>query len=294
MAVVEVDRLTYSYPGSTAPALKDISLRVEAGQMVGVIGANGAGKSTLCLVLAGLIPALFFGEILGNVRVTGLDTQKHTPGQLAGKVGLVLQNPLNQLSTMRYTVFEEVAFGLENLGVAREEMPARIERALSQVELTGLEGRSPYSLSGGQQQRLALASILVFEPPLLILDEPTAMLDPKGSQGIFTIIRNLALAGTTIILTGHSLEQMARNCDWMLALEEGEIILEGTPAELLTSSRLAGSGAGTLRLTEAARLAQSRGYWPQDRALPITFEEARNGFAQMQQQANGNDESHAD
>jgi energy-coupling factor transport system ATP-binding protein len=127
MATIEVKGLTYTYPAGPAPALRDISFQIETGQLVAVIGANQAGKSTLCLALAGLIPALFHGQMQGTVTVCGMDTRTHTPGQFAGSVGLVLQNPANQLSGMHYTVYEEVAFGLENLGVPRPDMPARIE-----------------------------------------------------------------------------------------------------------------------------------------------------------------------
>jgi hypothetical protein len=135
MAVIEVQGLSYTYPGAASPALRNVSFQIEAGQLVAVIGANGAGKSSLCLALAGLIPALFHGQMQGAVTVCGMDTRQHNPGQFAGRVGLVLQNPANQLSGMRYTVYEEVAFGLENLGIPRAEMPGRIALALQQVGL---------------------------------------------------------------------------------------------------------------------------------------------------------------
>ena len=200
MAVIEVHGLTYTYPGAASPALRDISFQVEAGQLVAVIGANGAGKSSLCLALAGLIPSLFQGQMQGAVAVCGMDTRQHNPGQFAGRVGLVLQNPANQLSGMRYTVYEEVAFGLENLGVPRNEMPGRIEHALQQVGLVGLGERSPYTLSGGQQQRLALASILAMQPAVLVLDEPTAMLDPQGRRELWDLLDRLHAGGLTLLM----------------------------------------------------------------------------------------------
>ncbi len=280
MALIEVSNLTYTYLGSPTPALKDVTFQVEAGQLAVVIGANGAGKSSLCLALAGLIPALFHGQMAGAVTVDGMDTQSHAPGQLAGRVGLVLQNPANQISGMRYTVYEEVAFGLENLGAPRAEMPARIERALQHVGLAEQRQRSPYALSSGQQQRLALASILALEPAVLLLDEPTAMLDPRGRQDVFTIVQRLVQAGTTVVLAEHHLEWIAQSADQVIALAQGEVLLQGAPQEVLTSPLLLEAGIGWLRYTQAAQAGVGRGLWPVERALPVTLEQAARGFEQ--------------
>ena len=281
MAVINVQGLTYTYPGNTSPALKDINFQIESGQLVAVIGGNEAGKSTLCLALSGLIPALFHGQMQGMVTVCGMDTQQYSPGQFAGQVGLVLQNPANQLSGMRYTVYEEVAFGLENLGISRVEMPARIENALEQVGLAELRDRSPYALSGGQQQRLALASVLALTPSVLLLDEPTAMLDPQGSQDVFEIIQKLVQAGTTVVIAEHHLEWIARYADRIIALAHGEVILDGAPREVLTSSRIQEAGINWLRYTQAAHLGISRDLWSPNTELPITLEQTLAGFRQM-------------
>ncbi|MCX6068013.1 MAG: ABC transporter ATP-binding protein [Chloroflexi bacterium] len=278
MAVIDVNGLTYTYPGSLSPALKDVSFQVEAGQLVAVVGANGSGKSTLCLALAGLIPALFQGQLQGTATVCGMETHLHSPGQFAGRVGLVLQNPGSQLSGMRYTVYEEVAFGLENLGVLRTEMPTRIEQALQQVQLIELRDRSPYTLSGGQQQRLALASVLALKPSVLLLDEPTAMLDPQGSQEIFEVVQRLAQAGTTVLVAEHQLEWIARYADRVIALAQGELILNGVPGDVLTSAHLPETGIGWLRYTQAAALGRSLGMWLVGQALPTTLEQAAEGF----------------
>ena len=284
MAVIDVNGLTYTYPGSPSPALKDVTFQVESGQLLAVIGSNEAGKSSLCLALAGLIPALYHGQMQGTVTVCGLDTQKHSPGQFAWRVGLVLQNPANQLSGMRYTVYEEVAFGLENMGVPHGEMPVRIGQALEQVGLTAMRERSPYTLSGGQQQRLALASILALAPSVLLLDEPAAMLDPQGSQEVFKVVQNLVRAGTTVVVAEHHLEWIARYADRVVALSQGQVILDGTPAEVLTSPRLRETGIGQLRYTQAANLGEARGLWPRGRALPVTLEQAAAGFQRSGQE----------
>lgn len=280
MPAIDVRSLTYSYPGARSPALKDISFQVEAGQLAALIGANGAGKSTLCLALAGLIPSLFHGQMQGSVTVAGLDTHTVSSGELAGRVGLVLQNPVNQLSGMRYTVYEEVAFGLENLGVPPAEMPARIEDALRQVGLLALADRSPYALSGGQQQRLALASVLALRPSALVLDEPAAMLDPQGSRLIFETVRNLARSGVAVVLADHHLEWIARNADRVVAISDGRVIAAGAPQEVLASPLLLESGIGWQRCTQAAHLGKRLGLWPDERPLPVTIEQTAAGFEQ--------------
>lgn len=279
MAVIEVSGLSFSYPTSPIPALKGLDFRVEAGQFVAVAGANGAGKSTLCLALSGLIPALFNGKISGSVIINGLDTREHSPAEFAGKVGLVLQNPANQLSEMRYTVFEELAFGLENLGVSPDEMPARIERTLEQTGLKDLRNRSPYSLSGGQQQRLALAAMLVLEPPVLILDEPTAMLDPQSGWEVFNIVLSLTRKGTTVVIAEHHLEWIAEYADRVIVLDGGEMILDGKPDKVLTSPALREAGIGSLRYTQAAIQGKKCSFWPAALPLPVTLQQSAVGFA---------------
>jgi energy-coupling factor transporter ATP-binding protein EcfA2 len=282
MALIEVKELTYTYPGSPAPALKQVSFTVEAGQIVALAGANGAGKSTLCLALSGLIPGLYHGQMDGAVTLLGMDTSRHSPGQFAGKVGLVLPNPANQLSGMRNSVYAEVAFGLENLGIPRTEMPARIAAALQQTGLAALGERSPYTLSGGQQQRLALASILALQPPVLLLDEPTAMLDPQGSQELFAIVQRLARSGAAVIIAEHRLEWIARSAQRVIALQHGAVLLDGAPDEVLASPLLPQAGIGWLRYTQAAAMGRRRGLWQLSHPLPVSVEQAAAGFAQAQ------------
>lgn len=285
MRVIDVCELSYKYPGEDKPALKHVNLQVEAGQLVAVLGPNGSGKSTLCLALAGLIPQLFHGEMQGDVTVLGLNTRQVGPAELAGRVGLVLQNPVNQFSGMRYTVYEEIAFGLENLGVPSAEMSMRIEEALSLVGLDGLGDRSPYALSGGQQQRLALASMLALQPQVLVLDESTAMLDSKGSQEVFEVIEKLKQIGTAIVIAEHRLEWVARHADWVLVLSGGEVVLEGTPNQVMTSPLLLEIGVGWLRYTQAAALGKTRHLWQVDMPLPVTLEQAVVGFQKARDHA---------
>jgi energy-coupling factor transport system ATP-binding protein len=273
--MIRLTGLSYSYPLTRQPALKGIDLHVPAGQFCGVVGANGAGKSTLCYVLAGFIPHLYHGTLDGSAVVDGRSIADHTPGDLAGVVGLVLQNPFNQITGARFTVREEVAFGLENLGIPRGEMIDRVEATLVQTGLIDLADRSPYELSGGQQQRLAIASVLVMQPRLLILDEPTSQLDPVGTREVFATLSQLAQSGgMTVMLTGHRLEWLAAFAQRVIALADGQVVADGPPREVLASPEMLRYHIGQTRYTQAAREAQARGLVPPDRPLPVTLDQA--------------------
>jgi energy-coupling factor transporter ATP-binding protein EcfA2 len=278
MPIINLQHVTYRYPMTEQPALEDLSLQMDEGEFVAVIGPNGAGKSTLCYTVAGFIPYFFKGELEGTVEVAGVESRQASLEQRVRSVGLVFQNPFNQISGAKYTVFEEIAFGLENLGVNREEMPARVERAMALTGITDLAERSPYALSGGQQQRVALASILVMEPRVLVLDEPTSQLDPVGTREVFEVIRNLAQRGMTVLMVEHKLEWVAAFADRVIALENGRILAEGAPAEVLTDERLLEHHFGFSRYTLAAREARKEALWPPSRRLPVTLEEAEAGF----------------
>jgi energy-coupling factor transport system ATP-binding protein len=278
VAIVEIENLTYRYPYSDRPALRDLSLQIEEGEFVAIIGANGAGKSTLCYALTGFVPHFFQGEMQGGVHIAGLETREHTLEDIVLVAGLVFQNPFNQMTGARFTVYEEVAFGLENLSVPREEMRRRVDRALALAGITDLADRSPYALSGGQQQRVALASMLVMEPKLLVLDEPTSQLDPVGSREVFAVIREMSRQGVTIVMAEHKLEWVATFADRVIALAEGQVILSGSPGEVLTSPLLETYHIGQTRYTAVARRARVEGMWPAGRRLPVTIDEAELGF----------------
>lgn len=278
MALVKIQDLTYQYPVTDSPALKGINLEIEKGEFVGLIGPNGAGKSTLSYALSGFIPHFFRGDLAGTVEVDGVTSQDASLPDWVLQVGLAFQNPFNQISGSKFTVFEEIAFGLENIGTPRGEMKRRVTEIMELTGISGLKDRSPYALSGGQQQRVALASILVMEPKVMVLDEPTSQLDPIGTRQVFEVIKELSDRGMTVLLTEHKIEWLAEFADRVVALDEGEIILEGSPESVLTSPLLLGRGWGLSRYTAVAQQARKGGLWPPDRRLPVTLNDAVAGF----------------
>jgi energy-coupling factor transport system ATP-binding protein len=279
MAIVNLTDVTYKYPLTDSPSLEEVNLQMDEGEFVAVIGPNGAGKSTLCYTLAGFVPHFFKGELTGTVEVAGVETSQSSLSEWVLNVGLAFQNPFNQISGAKYTVFEEIAFGLENIGIPRDEMQVRVEKAMKLTGISDLAHRSPYSLSGGQQQRVALTSILVMQPKVLVLDEPTSQLDPIGTREVFGVIRRMAEEGMTVILAEHKVEWIANFADRVVALHEGRILLDGKPREVLTSDILLHKGFGISRYTSVARRARGMGLWKGEN-LPVTLEEAVEGFKQ--------------
>jgi len=273
--MIRLRDVTYFYPRATTPALADLTLEIPAGQFCAVIGANGAGKSTLCYTLAGFVPHFYRGKLSGGVEVAGVDVPAASLAQLAGHVGLVFANPFNQITGARFSVREEIAFGLENMGVPLDEMEARVEDILGFAGLRDLAERSPFALSGGQQQRLAIASVLVMRPPVIVLDEPTSQLDPIGSKEVFAVLRDLAATdAATVVLAEQKLEWVAVFADRVLVLHEGRIVADGLPGDVLASADLTQYGLQPTRYTQVARAAQAAGFRADRHDLPVTLEEA--------------------
>ncbi|GGC75250.1 energy-coupling factor ABC transporter ATP-binding protein [Thalassobacillus devorans] len=230
---IEVNNLTFSYPDTDEPVLKDINFSINHGEILGIIGPTGAGKSTLAMCVNGLVPQVINGEMEGTVKVNGSEVSGSSVAKMSEDVGFVFQEPENQLSQM--TIEEEIAFGMGNLGVPRDEMLGRITDALDQVGLTGFEKRSPLALSGGQQQRLAIAAVLAMRPSIMIMDEPTSMLDPKGKNEVYDVLKNLKDYGMTGIIIDHEVERIAAYCDKVLVLHEGEVQMFAPSDEVFTN-----------------------------------------------------------
>ena len=286
--MISLQHVTYTYPGTTSPALRDISLTIPAGQFCALVGANGAGKSTLAYTLAGFVPHFYHGKLSGEVTLAGKPTRLTPLNELVLSVGLIFQNPFNQISGTKFTVREEIAFGLENLGMPRPEMQVRVAATMALLGIEDLADRSPLALSGGQMQRVAIASVLAMRPKVLVLDEPTSQLDPIGSREVFSAVRALmAQESMTVVMIEHKLEWVAVFADRVVALAEGMIVADGTAAEILTDERLLGKGIGQTRYTQAARQARQLGRWPSLRPLPVALEQAVEGFGKARMKAEG-------
>ena len=243
MAIIETKNLTYTYPGAAKPSIAEVSIKVEKGEFVLITGPSGCGKTTLCRCFNGLIPHFYQGEMKGEITVAGEDILKRHTYEMAKHVGLVFQNPENQLFAL--SVEKDVAFGLENLGVPRPEIRKKVDWALNQTGIYDLRERSPHEISGGQQQRVAIAAVLAMEPEIIVLDEPTSFLDPLSAQKIFDVIYDLnRKQGITVILVEHRLDLTAKYANHLIVMDEGKVRFEGNPREILSSeeTRLIGVG----------------------------------------------------
>lgn len=230
MELIKVKNVTYKYPTGDENVLKNINLSIEQGQFYALIGNNGAGKTTLCNLLRGLIPHFHNGELDGELFIYGKEIRDWDLGELSDKIGFVFQNPFTQISGVKDTVFEEIAYGLENLGVEIEEIKRRVKEIITLLQIEDLEEKNPFELSGGQKQRVALASIIVMDPEILIIDEPTSQLDPQGTEDVFKIIKLMKKRGKTIFLVEHKLELIAEYADIVLMIHDGQIVLQGRDA----------------------------------------------------------------
>jgi energy-coupling factor transport system ATP-binding protein len=247
------------------------------------VGRAGAGKSTLCALCAGFIPNFYNGSFSGSALIDGQNVVERAVADLVRHVGLVGSNPFSQISGARFTVYEEIGFGLENLGLLRDEIVERIEWAIDAMQLGELRDRSPYALSGGQQQRLVLAATLAMRPPVLVLDEPTAQLDQPSIESLADLLRGLARGGTTIFFAEHRLEWAAELAERVLVLDEGQLIADGPPAEVLTNPALRERKIGWPRPALLAERARSHGLWPAGRPLPVTLAGLVQGLRDAQQ-----------
>jgi energy-coupling factor transport system ATP-binding protein len=234
--VIQVSDLTWQYDQTDEPALRDINLQVDDGELILIMGASGAGKSTLCKTLNGLIPHSYRGTGTGRVIVTGRSTISHPTSVLAEVVGMVFQDADTQLVAM--SVADEIVMGMEHLGVSREDMAERLDEVAKLLRVEDLMERPPYELSGGQKQRVAVASILAMKPRILILDEPTSELDPVGKAELFSAIRDLNRLGITIILVAHHTEEAAPIADRVVFMEDGRLTRQAPPREFFADGHV--------------------------------------------------------
>jgi energy-coupling factor transporter ATP-binding protein EcfA2 len=271
---VSVRDLSFAHAGA-APALRGVSFEVRPGELVGIVGPNGAGKTTLCLSLNGVVPHLLPGDRTGEVRICGVDPASTTVREMARSIAMVFDDPESQLS--QPTVADEVALGLENLAMPSTGMPARIGEALAAVGLAGLEARDPMTLSGGEQQRLAIACAVAMRPSVLVMDEPTANLDPAGGAAVLEIARRLCREdGLTVIVATHDVEAIAEHADRVLVLDAGAVVLDGAPRDVFTRLARTQVPSAAVGVPEVAALAAILDAGPDvdGSTLPMTVDEA--------------------
>lgn len=238
MGYIDFKNVTYTYPLTEEPSIKNVNLSLEKGKFYAIVGPNGSGKTTLCNIFRGFIPEFFQGELEGEITLDGVSMSEYTLGDLASKIGYVFQNPFNQITGARDNVYEEIAYGLENLGVEIETIKKTVEGVMELTNTSYLADKNPFELSGGQQQRVALASVLALQPDIFVIDEPTSQLDPKETERVFDIIDKMKKMGKTIILVEHKIELIAEYADEIMVLEEGELIRFGEKHEVLSELAL--------------------------------------------------------
>ena len=270
MSVIETRDLTYTYPGVTKPSIEEVSITINKGDFVILTGPSGCGKTTLCRCFNGLIPHFYNGNLEGKIEVAGLNVVDHQIHQMARHVGLVFQNPENQLFAL--SVEKDVAFGLENFAMPRDKMRKRVDWALQMAGISELSERPPHELSGGQQQRVAIASVLAMQPDIMVLDEPTSFLDPVGAEKIFEVINELnKKLGITIILVEHRLDLAAKYANHVIVMNKGKVALTGSPREIFTSEEARLIGVGIPKATKLYQHLKKHGI--RLKAVPVTTEE---------------------
>ena len=277
MSIIRASNLTFTYAGAPRSSVEDVSLEVSPGEFVVLTGPSGCGKTTVCRCLNGLIPNFYSGDFTGELVVDGMNVKEHTTAELSSHVGLVFQNPENQLFSL--SIERDVAFGPENLGLSREETRRRVDWALEVTGITDLKDRPPYELSGGQQQRAAIAAVLAMQPKIIVLDEPTSFLDPKSALGILAVISDLnKKLGITIILVEHRLDLASKHANRVIVMDSGKIVLDGTPKQVYgEQARLI--GIGLPRVITLFNLLQKGGL--EFSQTPTTVEEAAQELRKM-------------
>ena len=270
MSIIQANHLTFTYTGASRPSIQDISIEISSGEFVVLTGPSGCGKTTICRCLNGLIPNFYSGDFAGELVVDGMNVKERTTAELAAHVGLVFQNPENQLFSL--SIERDVAFGPENMGLSRDETRKRVDWALDATGITNLKDKPPYELSGGQQQRAAIAAVLAMQPKVIILDEPTSFLDPKSALEILEVVSTLnKQLGITIVLVEHRLDIVSRHANRVIVMDDGKIVLDGTPREVYgEQARLI--GIGLPRVTTLFHLLRKEGL--EFSQTPTTVDEA--------------------
>lgn len=260
--MLTLENVSYRYAGATRPSLRDVSLQLGDGEVLGLVGASEAGKTTLCLVASGLAPRTIGGRLIGRLLLDGADVTTEPMYALAGRVGIAFQSPATQLSGVAATVYEEVAFGAMNLGMPRDEIIERTTHALETLRIAHLAERDPSRLSGGQMQLVAIAGLLAMGPRHILLDEPTAQLDPAGTRLVADAVARLAADGASILVAEQKTDLLADLASRVVAIDAGQLSLSGPTHEVLSDPRLRDLGITEPASVRLARLAAEAGIDP--------------------------------
>ena len=242
MSVISLEHVGYRYPLGREDAVRDVSFQVEQGQVCALLGANGSGKTTICNLIRGFIPRFYRGEPTGLVQLAGRPVEQYDDAELTETVGYSFQNPFTQMSGVKDNVREEIAYALENLGIERDAMAARVDAMIELLHLGDIADANPLELSGGQRQRVAIAAVLVTDPPIVVLDEPTSQLDPQSTEDVFNIIALLKRQGKTVILVEHKIDLVARYSDLVILMEDGRVAMSGPARRVLTDPQVLDHG----------------------------------------------------
>jgi cobalt/nickel transport system ATP-binding protein len=262
--VIEIKKLSYFYTDGTR-ALKDVCLDIYQGETVAIIGPNGAGKSTLLLHLNGVLRGKS-----NSIVISGMRMEESNLREIRSKVAVVFQDPDDQLFSP--TVFDDVAFGPLNMGLSKDVVMERVKKALRQVDMEGYEDRCPHHLSLGEKRRISLATVLSMEPEILVLDEPTANLDPRARRGLITLLSALQI---TKIIATHDMELAAETCSKTVLLSEGRVVANGNTRDILTNEEFL--KAHGLEPPPPVRIFKLLGY----KDIPLIIDEIRKGSAAL-------------
>lgn len=259
--MIEIKDFTFQYREGDEPILRDINLTIPDGTFVGITGAAGSGKSTLTYAINGIIPHCYPGDFYGSVFVEGLDTVETSLTDISQVVGSVCQDIDSQIVTS--VVEDEILYGLENFSIPKDEVMPRLEEALEIMGISDLRDRSVDSLSGGQKQKVAVASILALKPKVLVLDEPTAELDPASSLNVYTLLKEYATKhGVTVIVVEQKIALLSEFADMLLIMDNGTIRFNGSPAEVLEhADELLEIGVNCPRSTTLVNTLKDRGLY---------------------------------
>jgi len=257
--MLEIERLSFTYPDAPRPAVMDFDLSVGEGEIILLAGPSGCGKSTLLRAVNGLIPHMYGGEYTGRVIVSGREVAKTEMRDLALTVGFLFQNPENQI--FMFSVERDIAFGLENLGTDRMAMRERVDEAMRLLNVSELARRAPHELSDGQKQRVALAGVIAMKPKLVILDEPTSLLDPMTAMELVATLDRLRReTGTTFVVVEHRLDLLVRVADRLVVMNDGKKVLEGSPSSVLANDDAEGYGVAVPVLSKLSNSLRRDGF----------------------------------